>query len=88
MSVLAKINESKSTRARVALGAVLATVAAGGVMGIAMHKNVTVDVDGSTQNVSTMALYSSSTWSWLKPSTSTSSIAPMLGRGSRSSRYS
>ena len=56
MSVLSKINESKSTRARVALGAVLATVAAGGVMGIAMHKNVTIDVDGSTQSVSTMAL--------------------------------
>lgn len=56
MSVFSKINESKSTRARVAVGAVLATVAAGGVMGVALHKNVTIDVDGSTRDVSTMAL--------------------------------
>ena len=43
-------------RARVAVGAVLATLAAGGVAGVAMHKNVTLDVDGHTMKVSTMAM--------------------------------
>ncbi|MBM7367314.1 uncharacterized protein YabE (DUF348 family) [Gordonia hydrophobica] len=42
-------------RARVALGAVLATVAAGATTGAVMHKEVTLAVDGQTQTVSTMA---------------------------------
>ena len=46
-------------RARVAVGAVLATLAAGGVAGVAMHKNVTLDVDGHTMKVSTCLLYTS-----------------------------
>ncbi|MEE4024337.1 transglycosylase family protein [Gordonia sp. PKS22-38] len=56
MSVLARINNSKSTRARVAVGAVLATLTAGGIMGIAMHKNVQLTIDGHVQEVSTMAM--------------------------------
>lgn len=56
MSLLAQINNSKSTRARVAVGAVLTTLTAGGIMGVAMHKNVTIDVDGQLRQVSTMAL--------------------------------
>ncbi|MGV9824200.1 transglycosylase family protein [Gordonia sp. NPDC003429] len=56
MSVLAKIHNSESIRARIAVGAVLATVAAGGVLAVSMHKNVTLDVDGQQMQVSTMAL--------------------------------
>ncbi len=55
-SVFAKINGSKSLRVRVAVGAVCATVAAGGVMGVSMHKNVAIDVDGDIRHVSTMAM--------------------------------
>lgn len=43
-------------RARIAVGAVLATLATGGVMGVALHKNVTIDVDGQKRQVSTMAM--------------------------------
>ena len=43
-------------RARVAVGAVLATITAGGVMGIALQKDVTLNVDGQVRHVSTMAL--------------------------------
>ncbi|MFT4041602.1 MAG: transglycosylase family protein [Gordonia sp. (in: high G+C Gram-positive bacteria)] len=43
-------------RARVALGAVLTTLVAGGIIGVAMHKNVTLDVDGRKTQVSTMAM--------------------------------
>ncbi|NDK89294.1 DUF348 domain-containing protein [Gordonia desulfuricans] len=43
-------------RARVAIGAVLVTVAAGGVMGVTMHKNVTLDVDGQKIQVATMSM--------------------------------
>ncbi|MEP9413184.1 transglycosylase family protein [Gordonia sp. VNQ95] len=43
-------------RARVAIGAVLCTVAAGGVMGVTMHKNVTIDVDGQKIQVATMSM--------------------------------
>ncbi|WP_262365527.1 resuscitation-promoting factor [Gordonia sp. OPL2] len=56
MSVLARINDSQSTRARVAVGAVLATLTAGGIMGIAMQKDVKVNVDGQVTTVSTMAM--------------------------------
>ncbi|MDY6810305.1 MAG: transglycosylase family protein [Actinomycetota bacterium] len=56
MSVLAHINNSKSTRARVAVGAVLTTLTAGGVMGIGMHKEVELNVDGQVRNVSTMSM--------------------------------
>ncbi|MBD1321224.1 resuscitation-promoting factor [Gordonia hankookensis] len=56
LSVLARINHSQSTRARVAVGAVLATLTAGGVMGIAMHKDVKINVDGQIKNVSTMSM--------------------------------
>ncbi|MGC4933910.1 transglycosylase family protein [Gordonia sp. DT30] len=43
-------------RARVAIGAVLCTVAAGGITGAAMHKNVTIDVDGQKVQVATMSM--------------------------------
>ncbi|MDL9938217.1 transglycosylase family protein [Gordonia sp. ABSL1-1] len=56
MSVISKINKSKSLRARVAVGAVLSTLTAGGVMGVVMHKNVTIDIDGTRTSVSTMAM--------------------------------
>lgn len=56
MSVLAKIHNSESMRARVAVGAVLATLTAGGIAGVAMHKNVTLDVDGHTMKISTMSM--------------------------------
>ena len=55
MSVFKRINTSTSVRARVALGAVLATVAAGATTGAVMHKEVTLAVDGTTSKVSTMA---------------------------------
>ncbi|MCR5978598.1 DUF348 domain-containing protein [Gordonia jinghuaiqii] len=55
-SVFSKINASDSLRARLAVGAVCATVAAGGIMGVAMHKNVTIDVDGDARTVPTMAM--------------------------------
>lgn len=42
-------------RARTALGAVLVTVAAGAATGAAMHKEVTLAVDGQITTVSTMA---------------------------------
>ncbi|AZG45162.1 resuscitation-promoting factor [Gordonia insulae] len=56
MSVLARINQSQSTRARVAVGAVLATLTAGGIMGVAMQKDVKINVDGQVRTVSTMAM--------------------------------
>ncbi|ALG83919.1 resuscitation-promoting factor [Gordonia phthalatica] len=55
MSVFKRINTSTSVRARVALGAVLATVAAGATTGAVMHKEVTLAVDGTSTTVSTMA---------------------------------
>lgn len=56
LSVISRINNSDSMRARVAVGAVLATITAGGVMGIALQKDVTLNVDGQVRHVSTMAL--------------------------------
>lgn len=56
MSVFAKIHKLESMRARVAIGVVLATVAAGGVTGVAMHKNVTLDVDGQKVALTTMSM--------------------------------
>ncbi|MGV9710762.1 transglycosylase family protein [Gordonia sp. NPDC003424] len=56
LSVLARINESQSTGARVAVGAMLTTLTAGGVMGVAMQKDVKLNVDGQVRTVSTMAL--------------------------------
>ena len=56
MSALKRINNSTSTRARIATGAVLATLIAGGVMGATMHKEVTLAVDGKKVQVSTMAM--------------------------------
>ncbi|WP_210754750.1 resuscitation-promoting factor [Gordonia paraffinivorans] len=55
-SVFARINGTDSLRARLAVGAVCATVAAGGAIGVSMHKTVTIDVDGNTRQVSTMAM--------------------------------
>lgn len=55
MSVFKRINSSSSMRARVALGAVLATVAAGATTGAVLHKEVTLAVDGQRTTVSTMA---------------------------------
>ncbi|WLP91802.1 MULTISPECIES: resuscitation-promoting factor [Gordonia] len=56
LSVIARIHQLESMRARVAIGAVLVTVAAGGVMGVTMHKNVTLDVDGQKIQVATMSM--------------------------------
>ncbi|MFT3715896.1 MAG: transglycosylase family protein [Gordonia sp. (in: high G+C Gram-positive bacteria)] len=56
LSVFQRINATNSTTARVATGALLVTVATGGATGAAMHKNVTLAVDGEQQNVSTMAM--------------------------------
>ena len=44
---LTRVNRSTSLRPRIAVGAVLATLAAGGVVGLASHKTVTLDVDDS-----------------------------------------
>ncbi|WP_296389603.1 resuscitation-promoting factor [Williamsia sp.] len=54
MSFLARINDSNSTKVRVAIAALLLTLIAGGVMGIVMHKTVTIDVDGKKVTVATM----------------------------------
>ncbi len=56
MSVVSQLNSSQSNRARLAVGAVALTVAAGGALGVAMHKNVTVNVDGNVMSVSTMSM--------------------------------
>lgn len=56
MSVFARIHTLESMRARIAIGAVLCTVAAGGVMGVTMHKHVTIDVDGQKIQVATMTM--------------------------------
>ncbi|MGK2319988.1 resuscitation-promoting factor [Gordonia rhizosphera] len=56
LSVLARINNSQSIRARVAVGAVLTTLTAGGVMGVVMQKDVKLDIDGQVRQVSTMAM--------------------------------
>ncbi len=55
LSVISRINNSDSIGARVAVGAVLTTLVAGGVMGMAMRKDVTINVDGHIRHVSTMA---------------------------------
>ncbi|MFZ2240771.1 MAG: transglycosylase family protein [Gordonia amarae] len=55
MSALLHIHRSDSKAARVATGAALLTVMAGGVVGITSHKDVTLAVDGKTHQVSTMA---------------------------------
>ncbi|MFT4085733.1 MAG: transglycosylase family protein [Gordonia sp. (in: high G+C Gram-positive bacteria)] len=49
------MNGTRSRSARLATAAVLATVAAGAVTGVAMHKEVTLAVDGKDQTVQTMA---------------------------------
>ncbi|WP_235457170.1 resuscitation-promoting factor [Williamsia sp. Leaf354] len=54
MSFLAKINDSNSTKVRVAVAALLLTLLAGGVMGVVMHKTVKIDVDGKIVTVATM----------------------------------
>lgn len=56
MSVVSKLNTSQSNRARLAVGAVALTVAAGGALGVSMHKNVTINVDGDISHVSTMSM--------------------------------
>ncbi|GED97033.1 resuscitation-promoting factor [Gordonia crocea] len=53
---LTTLNKSTSLTPRIAIGAVLATLAAGGVVGLASHKTVTLDVDGQSRTVSTMAM--------------------------------
>lgn len=55
MSVLSRINTSRSTWARLAVAAVLATLLAGGIIGLSSQKQVTLMVDGQEQTVSTMA---------------------------------
>ncbi|MBD0023368.1 MULTISPECIES: resuscitation-promoting factor [Gordonia] len=55
MSVLLHIHKSDSKAARVATGAALLTVMAGGVVGVTSHKDITLAVDGKTKQISTMA---------------------------------
>lgn len=55
MSVFKRINASDSVGARAVTGALLATVAAGGVTGAVMHKELTLSIDGETRDISTMA---------------------------------
>ncbi|HMS76609.1 resuscitation-promoting factor [Gordonia sp. (in: high G+C Gram-positive bacteria)] len=55
MSALLHIRKSTSKAARVATGAALLTVMAGGVVGITSHKDITLAVDGKVQQISTMA---------------------------------
>ena len=45
-SAVTAVNRSTSLRPRIAVGAVLATLAAGGIVGLASHKTVTLEVDG------------------------------------------
>ncbi|WP_026918714.1 resuscitation-promoting factor [Gordonia shandongensis] len=54
-SLLSRINTTRSLRARLALGGVIAAVAAGGATGVVMHKEVTLAVDGQSTTVDTMA---------------------------------
>ena len=56
LSVFHRINATGSKTARVATGALLVTVAATGATAAALHKNVTLAVDGETREVSTMAM--------------------------------
>lgn len=55
MSVFSRINATNSTGARVVTGALLVTLAAGGVTGAVMHKELTLSIDGQERQVSTMA---------------------------------
>ena len=52
---ISAVNRSTSLKPRIAVGAVLATLAAGGIVGLASHKTVTLDVDGQSRTISTMA---------------------------------
>ncbi|GAB2669083.1 resuscitation-promoting factor [Gordonia jinhuaensis] len=59
MSVLKSIHGAHAhphaPKFRLAVGGVLTTLVAGGVMGVAAHKTVTLDVDGKLMKVSTMS---------------------------------
>lgn len=54
MSVLSRINSSTSRTPRIAVALLLIVLIAGGIMGTAMYKNVTIDVDGELKTVATM----------------------------------
>ncbi|SIR77330.1 resuscitation-promoting factor [Williamsia sterculiae] len=54
MTVLKRINDSNSTTARIAIAAILATLVAGGIMGVLAYKKVTLEVDGHIIKVATM----------------------------------
>jgi uncharacterized protein YabE (DUF348 family) len=54
MSVLSRINASTSRTPRIAIALLLIVLIAGGIMGTAMYKNVTIDVDGELKTVATM----------------------------------
>lgn len=55
MSVFKRINAADSLGARAVTGALLVTLAAGGVTGAVMHKELTLSIDGQAREVSTMA---------------------------------
>ncbi|MBO0852707.1 MAG: transglycosylase family protein [Nocardia sp.] len=55
MSALERLNSSRSPLLFVALGALLATLLAGGAMAVSRHKTVTLVVDGRRSTISTMA---------------------------------
>ncbi|MFT3659852.1 MAG: transglycosylase family protein [Gordonia sp. (in: high G+C Gram-positive bacteria)] len=55
MSVFKRINATDSRGARAVTGALLVTLAAGGVTGAVMHKELTISVDGEQRQVSTMS---------------------------------
>lgn len=54
MSLVKRINASKSVRVRIAVAALLLTITAGGALGVVDHKTVTIDVDGQRMTVATM----------------------------------
>ncbi|ANS26667.1 Resuscitation-promoting factor RpfB [Rhodococcus opacus] len=55
MSPLARINNAKSPLLYVVVAALLATLVVGGALAVARHKTVTLDVDGETISLGTMA---------------------------------
>lgn len=55
MSVFSRINATTSLSTRIATGALLVAVAAGGATATVMHKELTLSIDGQDKQVSTMA---------------------------------
>jgi uncharacterized protein YabE (DUF348 family) len=55
VSVLARLNNAKSPFLYVVVAALLATLVVGGALAVARHKTVTIDVDGESMSLGTMA---------------------------------